>query len=107
MAYAYSDDAKYQVGQLGGATQSPVPRTISSAAGRIDALNERLSKAVEALAMVSSQIGAMTPVSGLSANAKNAAPGGAVHRLNDSADEAHAKLAEIENYIESIGRALG
>jgi len=95
-------------GGLVGAQTAPVPRTLNSAAGRLDALNERLSKAVEGLAMVASQIGAMTPVNGLNqAKVRETAASGAVHRLNDSADEAHAKLSELENYIQSIGRALG
>jgi hypothetical protein len=101
----------YDGAAIGGIeSQEPrvTPRTIASASSRIDTLNERLLKAVEALGMISAQIGAMTPVSGLN-NAKNGqtSPGGAVNRLNDSADEAHARISEIENYIQSIGRALG
>lgn len=63
-----------------------VPRTIASAASRIDVLNERLLKVCENLGAISSAIGAMTPVSGLN-NAKNTGQivqGGAVHRLNES-----------------------
>jgi hypothetical protein len=95
---------KYQGAQAGNA---PVPRTLNSAAGRLDALNERLSKAVEGLAMVSSQIGAMTPVNGQNNAKSQTSACGAVPRLNDAADEAHAKLGEIENYINSLQRALG
>jgi uncharacterized phage infection (PIP) family protein YhgE len=114
MEYAYSENQKFQggaaLGGIAGAMDAAksAPRTLNSAAGRLDTLNDRLSKAVEGLAMAASQIGAMTPVSGLnqSKNGQTSASG-AVHRLNDSVDEAHAKLSEIENYIQSIGRALG
>jgi hypothetical protein len=98
------------VSQTGGGTQNlqaaPTPRTITSAASRIDALNERLGKVVEGLSMVSSQLGALTPVAAGEKNTQPAASG-AVHRLNDSADTAHARVCEIENLIGGITRALG
>jgi hypothetical protein len=93
---------------LEACAQAAPPRTIASAAGRIESLNERLGTVIEHLGSISAQIGAMTPVNGLN-NAKNGqtAACGAVHRLNDAADEAHARLLEIENYIGGIARALG
>lgn len=98
----------YSGALVGGQGNAPTPRTLNSAAGRLEALNERLSKAVEGLAMIASQIGAMTPVNGLSQgkNAQTTACG-AVHRLNDAADDAHSKAGEIETYIASLQRALG
>lgn len=112
----YSENAAkaYANQALGGSVgshslqQAPAPRTLSSAASRIESLNERLLKATEALSIISAQIGAISPVVGGNANAKNSpSPNGAVHRLNDSADFAHNQLAEVENLIASISRALG
>lgn len=93
-------------GQIAGAQPIEAPRTLASAASRLDGLNGRLSKAIEQLAMISQQIGAMTPVAGKGGNTETA-PMGAVHRLNDAADDAHAQITEIENLIGGISRALG
>lgn len=97
------------VGQLKNVQDMP-PRTISSAAARIDELNARLAKATESLSMISSQIGALSPVGGGGKlNTMNGAtePSGAVYRLNNSADQAHVAISEIENLIGGIARALG
>lgn len=83
------------------------PRTLASAGSRMETVNERLSKAAEALQMICMQIGAMSPIGqGISAQGTSV-PEGAVHRLNDLADDANARLSNIENYIASIQRALG
>lgn len=82
------------------------PKTLSSAASRLEALNGRLAKIEEALSQASSQIGALTPVQGSDVNAK-ATPGGAVYRLNDLTDTAHERASSIENLIASIQRTLG
>lgn len=83
------------------------PRTLASAGSRMETVNERLAKAADALSMVCQQIGAMTGLSA-GAEAKPApTPIGAVHRLNELADDANVKLSTVENYIASIQRALG
>lgn len=91
-----------------GQTKVDAPRTLSSAAGRLETLNERLSQASEALSTVCAQIGAMSPLGQVAVSSGNeAVPGGAVHRLNDLAEDANAKLSNIETFIASIQRALG
>jgi hypothetical protein len=110
-AYANQANAANQFvgGAIGsiqqGITAPPTPRTITSAASRIDILNERLSKTVEVLSQISSQLGAITPLS-KEANGETS-PCGAVHRLNDSADRAHARLNEVDALLNSIMRTLG
>lgn len=91
----------------GGTQTAMPPKTINSAASSIDELNSRLSKASEALSMISSQLGALTGVLGKAAGRDTPEPGGAVHRLNRSAEQAHLTVGEIENLIAGIGRALG
>ncbi|OAF05448.1 hypothetical protein AYJ54_00650 [Bradyrhizobium centrolobii] len=97
------------LGAIGQANKVEAPRTLASAASRIETLNERLAKSIDALSMICSQIGAMSALNqiGGNPNEAKAVPGGAIHRLNDSADEAHAKLSAIEGYVVSIQRALG
>jgi hypothetical protein len=110
---AYANQASNAANQFGGAvgilqqgiTAPPTPRTITSAASRIDILNERLLKTVEVLSQISSQLGAITPIS-KEANGETS-PCGAVHRLNDSADRAHARLNEVDALLNSIMRTLG
>lgn len=92
---------------LGNVKSVEAPRTISSAAGRIDELNGRLVKLTESAGMIASQIGALTPVSGDGRDTPEPTPSGAVYRLNNSADQAHRKLSEIENIVSAIARALG
>jgi hypothetical protein len=115
-AYANAGNA-FVGGQLGGTAigggalglqQVEPPRTIASAASRIDGLNERLAKMRESLSMISAQIGAMSSV-GVNVADKNGVvtPGGAVYRLNDATDAAHSQMTDIENLIDGIGRALG
>jgi hypothetical protein len=104
-ANAYPGQA---LGGLAGANKaSEPPRTIASAGNRLETLNERLAKATDALATVCSQIGAMTLSQGGDPKANAPAPIGAVHRLNELADDANSKLSAIEAYIGSIQRALG
>lgn len=106
-ANAYQQNGAQALGGLNTVKQEP-PRTLGSAASRMEALNERLSKASEALAMACNQIGAMTGLNGQIAGGNPNAPAtGAVHRLNDLADDANAKVSTIEAYIASIQRALG
>ena len=106
MEYANAVNAAYQ-NQNSLKQQVEAPRTISSAASRIDGLNDRLLKTYEALAMISSQLGALTPVNGQSPVKDVPSPSGAVHRLNESADKAHGLIGDIENLIQGISRALG
>jgi hypothetical protein len=94
------------VGQ--GIPAPPTPRTIISAASRIETLNLRLTKTVESLREISSQLGAITPLSGVRESQDGATSAcGAVHRLNDSADVAHDRLNEVDALLNSIMRALG
>lgn len=92
---------------LGNVKGMEAPRTISSAAGRIDELNGRLVKLTESISMISSQLGALSPVAGGSPARDVPTPSGAVYRLNNSADQAHMTLSEIENLVNGIARALG
>lgn len=92
---------------LGNLKGQEAPRTLASAAGRLDNLNDRLSKVTESLSQVASQIGSLTPV-GVGGDPKTRPiDPGAVIRLNDAADDAHNKIAYIENLIAGIQRALG
>jgi hypothetical protein len=85
----------------------PVPRTIASAIGRVENLNERLFGVRNQLTQISDQIGGPRELSNkLSADASPQSPN-AVSRLNDSADAAHDCLSDIESLLGSIGRALG
>lgn len=86
---------------------APTPRTISSAVGRIDALNERLHKVREQLALISDQIGGPRDVNKATSGDNGAEASNAVSRLNGSADAAHECLSDIESLLGSIGRALG
>ena len=90
-------------GQIKGAEP---PRTLSSAASKLDSLNERLAKATESLSMIAGQIGALASI-GVPASSNQPAANGAVGRLNESADSAHLKISEIEQLIAGIGRSLG
>lgn len=95
-------------GNIQGASQAVVPpRTIASAIGRVDGLNDRLAKVREILSNFSDQIGGPRPTE----NAKNGSASlpstSTVARLNDSADTAHDCLTEIESLLGCIGRALG
>ena len=113
--YGYSNAQHTYGGSIGGSAIGGItvptpeaPRTIASASSRLEALNERLAKASEALSMVCSQIGALSALNQIGRGAADGSvAGGAVHRLNDAADEAHSRLLAIENYIASIQRALG
>lgn len=95
-------------GQTAYAGNEAAPRTLASAASRIESVNERLDKVTDALLMVCSQIGAMTAMNQLGGrDPSQTSASGAVHRLNDAADEAHTKILMLETYIASIQRALG
>lgn len=102
-----------QTGQIGaqntgyqsGPATTP-PRTIASAIGRVDGLNERLGKAREHLNSISDAIGGPRPSENMSGNAKLPSAG-AVGRLNDSVECAHECMADIEGLLGSISRALG
>lgn len=113
MNYATGQTSAINQGYAGAGVVSPQlqptpPRTIASAIGRIDGLNDRLAKVRESLASIADQIGGPRPVSE-SANKPAQAPpsNNAVSRLNESADYAHDYLSEIESLLGSIGRALG
>lgn len=86
---------------------APVPRTIASAIGRMDSLNDRLSKVRAQLEAISDQIGGPRPAVEKSIGDASPEAVNAVGKLNDSADFAHNYLTEIEGLLGSIGRALG
>lgn len=95
-------------GAVAGYLEQKPPRTLSSAASRLSALNERLSKAEEALAMICAEIGAISIAREINGTGTgDTPPSGAVYRLNDLADLASEKLSTIESQISSIQRALG
>ncbi|MDB5607806.1 MAG: hypothetical protein JWP25_4706 [Bradyrhizobium sp.] len=106
MNYAAANNAiSYQGAQTASAMVAP-PRTIASAIGRVEGLNERLSQVREHLSSISDQIGGPRPAE--SGNGKANLPGsGAVGRLNDSVEGAHDCLSDIEDLLGSISRALG
>jgi len=96
-----------QASGLGDLKGQEAPRTLASAAGRLDNLNDRLSKVTESLSQVASQIGSLIPV-GIGGDPKSRPiDPGAVIRLNDAAEDAHNKIAYIESLIAGIQRALG
>ena len=103
-ASAYHSTA--MLGQA-NAIKQEAPRTLASAASRLEAINERLAKNADALSMICQQIGAMTGLSAGTDGKSAPSPIGAVHRLNDLADDANTKLSTVEAYIASIQRALG
>lgn len=89
-----------------GEPKAEPPKTLASAVSRLDGINEHLAKVAESLSQITSHLGVPVLVSG-GANGKQATPGGMVHRLNDTAEDAHVRLTEIEALIAGIGRALG
>ena len=97
------------IGSAGQAAQTAMaPRTIASAASRMDAANERLSKARDHLSGIADQLGALRPVDVLKGTGE-APPvaSGAVSRLNDSADQSHRLAGDIESLLSAISDALG
>jgi hypothetical protein len=113
MEYAANNLANANYGQglqqgaaLGSLRAPEAPRTIASAASRMEGVNERLAKVSESLSIISGQLGTLSGV-GVSAGDTKPAPCGAVGRLNDAADAAHRSLSEIEQLISGIGRSLG
>lgn len=83
------------------------PRTVASAIGRIDGLNERLQGIRSQLANVSDMIGGPRNIAGNQKASAAPSPSGAVHRLNDSADNGHSVVSDIEDLLSSIQRSLG
>lgn len=94
-------------GQQQAGLNAPAPRTISSAIGRVEGLNERLSRVREHLTSISDQIGGPRAATDAGTKPQSLPSSNAVSRLNDSADYAHDHLTEIESLLGSIGRALG
>ena len=99
-----ADQYRAQTQAGNNAIVSP-PRTIASAMGRVDGLNERLSKVREHLSNLSDQIGGPRPTGALVKD--HEPPTGAVGHLNDSIDAAHDQVADIEDLLGCISRALG
>lgn len=93
-------------GQSGGVPIVSPPRTIASALGRVDGVNERLSKVRAHLNEIADAIGGPRPADEPANNVKLPSAG-AVGRLNDSVEGAHDFLSEIEGLLGSISRALG
>lgn len=115
MQYASSamnqaNSSLYQ-GAVSGSTGMPAsaPKTIQSAIGRLDGVNERLSKVQSMLDEIAGNLGAHRLVSGSAGEraADNIPTAGAVARLNGAADAAHANLSSIEDTLAAIQRALG
>lgn len=84
-----------------------VSRTIASAIGRVDGLNDRLAKVREHLANISDQIGGPRLVGEASKGTERPPAAGAVGKLNDATEAAHVYVGDIESLLGSIGRALG
>lgn len=111
MGYDYAADyaARTAYGPSIGSPKNAsedAPRTISSAIGRIDGLNDRLAKVREHLAGISDQIGGPRPTDA-SKNAERVSSAGVVGKLNDATEAAHVTIGDIEALLGSIGRALG
>lgn len=83
-----------------------VPRTVATAVGRLDALNQRLNELRALSYHLSDQIGGPRPASG-QIKGEAPSPMGAVGRLNDATDAAHETLSDIEETLKAIARALG
>lgn len=99
--------AQGNYGAQAGVNAVPVtPRTITSAIGRVESLNERLSGIREQLTSLADQIGGPRGVSG-SAQKEPPPSSGAVGRLNDAVDCSHACASDIDDLLSSIGRSLG
>lgn len=97
----------YAAQSTAGLKPVEAPRTIASAIGRIDGLNDRLGKVREHLTGISDQIGGPRPTPDPAKEVGRPPFAGAVGKLNDSTEYAHAYLSDIENLLGSIGRALG
>lgn len=99
-------------GQQANAYQAAVnqvpapPRTIASASSRLDAANERLVKVREHLTGIADQLGSLRAVGPEGGEAKGLGSMGAVGHLNDSADNSHRLISEIESLLASIAGAL-
>lgn len=90
--------------QQGAMNAVAPPATIAGALGRMDGLNERLGQLASRLVSISEAIGGPRPVG---KEGVNSAPVGLVFRLNDSVDVAHKQLADMEDLVGAISRALG
>ncbi len=101
---------QFATAQTTGGVLQPVttPRTVASACGRLEQLNERLAGLRNMTYALADQIGGPRPVgNGIKGVAESAQAYGAVGRLNDSADAAHSTLDEIEETLKAISRSLG
>jgi hypothetical protein len=98
---------QYSGGALGAATAVVQPHSISSALGRLDGLNERLDSLRMLANGLADQIGGPRPANNLNKAVSGQEAVGAVSRLNNAAETAHSSVADIEETLKSIGRALG
>lgn len=92
-----------------GHGQALVPRTINSAIGRVDGLSDRLKGLLDQVSKIHDAIGGPRNIAG-DAGPNKQSPvggGGAVWRLNESAEEAHRIVSEIEEQLSLIQSALG
>lgn len=104
-----------QGGSLGGnvqfqqGVQAIVPRTISSAIGRVDSLGDRLKGLHDQVSKIHDAIGGPRNIGGDAGANKQGqvGGGGAVWRLNESAEAAHQVVNEIEDQLNRIQGALG
>jgi len=108
----YGSQANYAAQNMGNAQGGlsnavPAPRTIASAIGRVDGLNERLASVRIQLTKISEQIGGPREAIGITATDSPPSESNAVCRLNDSAERAHECMSDIESLLGCIGRALG
>lgn len=92
--------------QLGVPTPE-VPRTVASAIGKLNSLNERLSATLSQIATISDMIGGPRPAGNVEKGRDAPPSSGAVGHLNDALDLAHRQCSEAEEMLGSIGRALG
>lgn len=97
----------YVGASIGDVQAASAPRTIASAVGRLDHLNERLRELAALSAALCNQIGGPYPANGIKGGQPQTEAVGVVARLNDAADTAHATLGDIEDLLKAVGRALG
>lgn len=99
-----SNNVQFQQG-----VQTIAPRTINSAIGRVDGLSDRLKSLLDQVSNIHDAIGGPRNISGENGTNKPSpvGGGGAVWRLNESAEDAHRVVNEIEEQLNRIQSALG
>lgn len=107
----YGQAGIYHGGLASGAPtlqqSAEAPKTLASAVSRMDNLNGRLAKVIEALGGIAAQIGSAYPAKAPESGNAQAGSSGTIYRLNDLASDAHTEVSDIENLIAGIQRSLG